>query len=169
VDLVLKTEKAFETQGGGTMEKKALLAYRNRRETDDPFIIRTTLETMKEIFEKATGYPLTQEMIRQQIQANDTVRMIVQKKQPVGFYMYTVFPRDEMYLSSLILVPSAQNRGMGTKVVRHIVTEGRKRGIRVITAHVQLANERALSFWKKNGFRVSSRALQGSVEIRRDL
>jgi RimJ/RimL family protein N-acetyltransferase len=151
------------------MTKVTALVFRKRQVKDDPFIIKTSLSLMKETFEQSVGIGLTKDMIRKQIQANDTVMIIERENKPIGFYMYTMFPSGEMYLSSLILVPHVQNQGVGTEVVHHLITEAKKLKIQRITAHVQISNEKALTFWKKNKFRVIGRPIHGSVEIQRTL
>jgi ribosomal protein S18 acetylase RimI-like enzyme len=151
------------------MAKVTSLSYRKRLENDDPFIIKTSLSLMKEMFKQSVGIGLREDIIRQQIRANETVMIIERNNKPIGFYMYTVFPSGEMYLSSLILVPHVQNQGIGTEVVHHIISEARKINVQKIIGHVQISNENALTFWKKNKFRVIGRPIHGSVEIQRSL
>lgn len=149
------------------MPAEGKLLFRQRQSKDDPFIIQTSLDTMKKVFKESTGITLTDEMILQQMLASDTVMMIEENKQPIGFYCYTIFPSGEMYISSLILVPSARNKGLGKQVVQHLVREGSAKGVKKLIAHVQTANKRGLAFWKKNKFQVIDTSYQGMVEIER--
>ncbi|MFC4766697.1 GNAT family N-acetyltransferase [Effusibacillus consociatus] len=151
------------------MGKVRPLSYRSYQSTDDRFIIDAALLTMKKIFEESTGCSLTEDVIREQLNANETTRIIEQNGKPIGYYGYTVYPSRKMYWSALILIPTAQHRGLGNQVVRQVEKEALAKGVRVIEGHVQTANKRALSFWIKNGFQTVGSPFQGMIEIRKKL
>ncbi|BCJ86573.1 GNAT family N-acetyltransferase [Effusibacillus dendaii] len=143
----------------------AVLLFRPRRPSDDPFIIKESLEAMRQKFTASTGFHLTEQTIQQQIQANDTITIIEKNGRPIGFYMYTVYPNRTMYWSSLILVNSEQSKGIGRQVVQHIDREAAKLGVRLIEGHVQITNQKALAFWLQNGFQIDSPPINGNIAI----
>ncbi|MCL6597742.1 MAG: GNAT family N-acetyltransferase [Alicyclobacillus macrosporangiidus] len=145
------------------------LVYRRRQKTDDSFIIRVALQTMKNVFEKSTGIPLSEEMIRQQLDINTTTMVIERYGRPIGYYCYTKVPSGAIYLSALVLSPEAQHKGIGTRVASHIEREARRLGAHAIHAHVQIANTKAIIFWLKNGYQVQTSRINGMLALEKTL
>ena len=61
--------------------------------------------------------------------------------------------QDTAYLVLLLLGQETQNRGIGASVLRQIAQDARTWGCSKISAVVDSANDRALRFWKREGFR----------------
>lgn len=56
------------------------------------------------------------------------------------------------FLALLLIVESAQGKSLGPRVLRHIEGEAKSWGCSSIVAAVDSCNERALSFWLREGF-----------------
>jgi GNAT superfamily N-acetyltransferase len=143
------------------------LTFRKRTSEDDSFIIHSTLETMKEIYEKDVGGEMTDDMVLEHINASDVVKIVEQGGKPVGYYCYTIYAPGWMYWGSCVLIPGAQGRGVGKRVVQQLMQEAREQGVYVIDGHVQLSNHRARRFWMRQGFHPTGRPLSGSIPIRK--
>lgn len=48
--------------------------------------------------------------------------------------------------------PEETGKGIGTRMLQHLETEGKKQGITVILAHISSRNEGSIRFHHKNGF-----------------
>ena len=143
------------------------LTFRKRTPDDDPFIVQSTMETMKGIYERDVGGKMTDDMVLENVNSSDVVKIIERDGRPIGYYCYTIYAPGWMYWGSLVLMPGAQGGGVGNRVVRQLVQEAREKGVYVIDGHVQLSNHRARRFWMRHGFHPTGRPLYGSIPIRK--
>lgn len=142
---------------------------RMRTDADDKFLLQTTRETMKDVFEKSVGVELTDQMIISQIKSSGTTLIIEQGGVPVGYTCYTVHKPSRMYWGALVLLPIAQDQGIGSRICHNMFEHARQLGCEAIDGHVQVQNEVAVKFWKNQGFEVVGGPTAGSYEIEKKL
>ncbi len=83
-------------------------------------------------------------------------RIIERSSAPVGFFMIT--PRgDDIELHTLCIAPEYQRQGMGTLVIRQIVTDAQEHG-REVFLSVLKSNAMARVFYERLGFMVIAEA-----------
>ena len=70
----------------------------------------------------------------------------------LGFASVRCMGRGKGELSGVVVLESETGRGLGTKLVERACEEGTKLGIRRMVVKTEVFNERALEFYKKNGF-----------------
>lgn len=124
---------------------------------------------MGQVFEDSLGMPLTERFVREQLNSSQQTIVVERAGKPIGYYNYSVYSPERIYLGALILLPNAQGKGIGKKVLHHFEKQVQTKGIQTIEAHVQTANNRALIFWLKNGFRITSMPMRGMLGIEKRL
>jgi len=68
-------------------------------------------------------------------------------------YAVVWFIVDEVHIGNIAVCPDRQNRGLGTRLLRHILAEGRRRGFGFATLEVRPSNAPALRLYERFGFR----------------
>lgn len=74
---------------------------------------------------------------------------------PVGFVNYWLVA-DEVHLLNLALGPEHRGRGLGTRLLAHVVAFARGHACRVVTLEVRRSNLTAQHLYRKAGFRAVS-------------
>lgn len=149
--------------------KSAGMTYRPRRAGDDVFLKHITLVAMKELYEQATGMPLTEEGVEVLIEMSDTTVIIEREGRPIGYYSYLRPGPGRLYFASLIFTPNAQGKGYGPEVCRRMEADARRDGVHTIEGHVQVTNQRAIRFWTNQGYRIVGPPMQGSFPIEKTI
>lgn len=151
------------------MRKARPLVFRKRKETDDPFLISSTMQVMGQVYEDSIGTPLTERFVRDQLNTSRETVIVERADKPIGFYNYSVYSPERAYFGALILLPDAQAKGIGKQVLQRFEKQMQNRGIRTIEGHVQTANSRAIVFWLKNGFRIIGMPMRGLLAVEKQL
>lgn len=68
-------------------------------------------------------------------------------------YAVVWFIVDELHVGNLAVHPDWQGRGIGKRLLEHILEEGRRRGMVFATLEVRPSNRRALALYEQSGFR----------------
>jgi ribosomal protein S18 acetylase RimI-like enzyme len=66
-------------------------------------------------------------------------------------------PQPSARIDSVAVLPSSQSKGVGERLLSCFLQAARERGCRTVTLEVALANEKAISFFAKRGFRRTRR------------
>lgn len=111
--------------------------------TDAAFIEMTVLYEFFDMLMQITrGYP--------------TVAVRTQKGSLVGFGMLRPHNPMPAFVRTAEITyfirPEDTGKGIGTRLLQHLETEGKKQGISVILAHISSRNEGSIRFHHKNGF-----------------
>jgi len=144
------------------------LTFRPRRPADERFLIEITLQMMRPVIQSSSHADLTEEIVKAQLDACTTV-IVEENGKRIGYYSCSLYAPGRMYWGSLVLSPEGQGRGHGDRIVRHWLEETRRQGVCVIDGHVQVANARAIRFWRKHGFSFIGETYPGSYDIRKRL
>jgi len=62
---------------------------------------------------------------------------------------------DEYYVSNLAVLPAAQGKGLGRRLLVHAEEQARNHGLKKVSLLVSLENESARRFYKKHGYHVA--------------
>ena len=75
--------------------------------------------------------------------------------------------RVECELSGIVVLQSFAGRGVGTRLLRKASDAARKSGFRNMRVKTEQANERAIEFYKSNGFNETGRLTEkmGRVKV----
>ena len=69
----------------------------------------------------------------------------------IGFAIYSpVIP--ESHLLNIAIDPAYHRKGLGDKLLKHVILQNKAVGVKVITLEVRVSNLIAINLYKKNGF-----------------
>jgi len=94
--------------------------------------------------------------------ATPTIHMTVAEegRSIIGFASVKRVGPREAELSAIVVLESATGRGVGTRLLRKAIDAARKRGFTSILVKTEVKNERAIRFYRNNGFTESGKALE---------
>jgi ribosomal-protein-alanine N-acetyltransferase len=91
-----------------------------------------------------------------EVSGNDTSFVRVALSSPhkavVGYFVAWIVD-NEIHLGNLAVSPAEQGRGIGQKLLDHLLATGRRRRVRVVTLEVRESNLVAQKLYLRNGFR----------------
>jgi [ribosomal protein S18]-alanine N-acetyltransferase len=70
---------------------------------------------------------------------------------PVGFVL-SWRAADEMHLLDVAVAPEARRRGVGRKLVEHVLAHARATGMRMVLLEVRVSNDIAVALYRSAGF-----------------
>jgi len=104
--------------------------------------VKADYDSFDDMLKKTKGYPAI------------TVR--TKSQTVIGFAFLKGYNPSELYnraaVCTYFLKPEFTGKGIGKKIVEHLVDEGKKMGINSILASLSSVNERGIQFHKQNGF-----------------
>lgn len=126
------------------------LQYRMRADDDDLFIIETAKSEMDNVLLEAWGRPVDPGEI---LDVDGAQLQIIEddERRRIGFYSI-LRPDNILYLNTLVIARSAQGKGCGKAVMKHLETLARTEKRTKLELSVQTTNNRAIQFYKKLGY-----------------
>lgn len=122
-----------------------MIIYRAMTPEDVPFISR--LE--EEIF----SMPWSPESFLQMITKEDTRYYVAEEGGRLlggcGLWMIA----GEGNITNVAVAPEVRRRGVGTGLLKHLMTQGDREGVTAYTLEVRVSNEAAIRMYEKLGFR----------------
>ena len=79
--------------------------------------------------------------------------LVARRAGAVVGYLISWFVHDEVHLANIAVQASDQHRGVGQRLLDRILAEGVLRKSAYVTLEVRWSNDRAIRFYRKNGFR----------------
>ncbi len=112
------------------------------------------LPRVVEIERKSKAHPWSEAMLRAEVEAGPVSRpkVAVIGEQVVGFIM-AWFVADEVHIINLVVHPEFQRQGMATRLLEQVCNEAREQGAEKVFLEVRESNQKAISLYKKFGFR----------------
>ncbi len=111
---------------------------------------------------------VSEEFLSKRLGSSNT-RMVVAEKggEILGFASLRRKGDGTAELSGIVVLESAAGRGLGTKLVRKACQTAMKLGFERLTVKTEAFNQRAIGFFKKNGFTESNKASEkvGRVNV----
>jgi len=83
-------------------------------------------------------------------------RVIIEEGQIVG-YASAWIAADELHLLSIAVEPGKRRMGIGSRLLRELIREGKEKGARRVILEVRQKNRKAQSFYFYHGFRIMGR------------
>jgi ribosomal-protein-alanine N-acetyltransferase len=79
--------------------------------------------------------------------------LVVRRENELVGYAVVWFIVDEIHIGNIAVHPERQGGGLGGALLRHILAEGRRRGMGYATLEVRPSNGRAIALYERFGFR----------------
>ena len=124
-------------------------------ERDRAFLYKLHCCTMREVIEKTWGWDEEWQRTDFARRFHQYVASVIEYEgRPIGGLMLEPLA-DSMYIHEIQVLPEWQGQGIGTAVVRQIITQAASRGA-TVTLSVVPANPRAKQLYERLGFEVTA-------------
>lgn len=98
--------------------------------------------------------------LRAYLNSDDRWMMLLRlAHRPIGYCSYSRTAPGEMKLEQLYLLQEFQGKGLGGFMLRHVESQARKHGLRVLMLQVNKRNADAIVVYRKAGFTVREEAV----------
>jgi ribosomal protein S18 acetylase RimI-like enzyme len=153
------------------VERPAALVIRPARPNDVAKLSIFFVEAWKEVGPGALGFAgatdeaikgiASEEFLKKRL-ATHTIQMMVaeEERRIVGLSSMRKVEAREAELYSIVVLESATGKGVGTRLLRKALDGARKRGFYSVRVKTEVANERAINFYRKAGFTESGKAVE---------
>jgi ribosomal-protein-alanine N-acetyltransferase len=116
------------------------------------------LDGVLEVEAESFTNPWTRDMYAWELQNRNVCHIYVARTtdcRVAGFCAFwLVF--DEVHINNVAIRPQFRGRGVGTMLMRHVLSEGRRLGATRATLEVRASNERAIRMYERLGFHVAA-------------
>ena len=102
--------------------------------------------------------PWTRAMYEWELQNRTVCHILVVRTPDVrvaGFCSFWLVV-DEIHINNVAILPEHRGRGFGTRLMRRVLTEGRRLGATRATLEVRASNQAALRFYEGLGFKATA-------------
>lgn len=110
------------------------------------------LEIIAEIEKEVFTEPWSLDGFKQALSSPDNVVLAISDETDIYGYLVLYTSMDEGELMTIAVRPGFRGYGLGDKLVKAMVEEGRRRELVNIFLEVRKTNESARSLYRKNGF-----------------
>jgi ribosomal-protein-alanine N-acetyltransferase len=125
----------------------------------DPYQGEADLAGVLEVEQESFTRPWTRDMYAWELRNPDVCHIYVVRTAEypvVGFCAFWLVV-DEVHINNVALRPGYRGRGLGTALMRRVLTEGRRLGAVRATLEVRASNEGAMRFYQALGFAEAGR------------
>ena len=74
------------------------------------------------------------------------------RKGVVCFLLQNLPPHQKTHLLNIAIDPAYHQKGLGDKLLKHVILQNKAVGVKVITLEVRVSNLIAINLYEKNGF-----------------
>lgn len=121
-----------------------MIIYRDMTPEDVPFISQLEEETF--------SMPWSPASFLQMIEQEDARYYVAEEDGQLLGGCGLLMIAGEGNISNVAVAPQARKRGVGTGLLRHLISEGDKEGLSAYTLEVRVSNEAAIGLYRKLGF-----------------
>ena len=101
------------------------------------------------------------EFLGRRLASPATYMVVAQEERAlVGFASVRLLKDRDSELSGIVVLERARGKGVGTRLLRKAIDGARKRGSLWMSVRTEVANARAVAFYKKSGFTESGKAVE---------
>lgn len=96
--------------------------------------------------------PWSEQSFRNELgHAHSVFKVMMEGGQVIGFIGLWLLV-DEAHITTVVVAPEHQRKGLGELLMRTVLREARERGMKNATLEVRVSNEPAIQLYKKLGF-----------------
>jgi len=97
------------------------------------------------------------EMLKSHNENTDTVKYLLDNKNIVGFYRYSLWPRDNektktVHIFDIAINPNYQRQGLGSLLMKDIIDDCKKKGMDKLLSRSFKSNQASIGLHKAFGF-----------------
>ena len=124
----------------------------------EPFDGAADLDGILAVEDASFTNPWTRAMYEWELQNRSVCHILVVRtpeRRVAGFCSFWLVV-DEIHINNVAVLPECRGRGFGTRLMRRVLTEGRRLGAERATLEVRASNEPARRFYEALGFRATA-------------
>ena len=121
-----------------------MVIYRRMTPEDVPFISRLEEETF--------SMPWSADSFLEMISKEDARYYVAEEEGRILGGCGVLMIAGEGNITNVVIAPEARNQGIGTAMLRHLMEEGNREGLRAYTLEVRVSNAPAIHVYEKLGF-----------------
>ena len=109
------------------------------------------IDSIVEIENSTNLMPWTKAQFISSVEVGHYSTVLEYDKAVIGFAIYSpVIP--ESHLLNIAINPAYHRKGLGDKLLKHVILQNKAVGVKVITLEVRVSNLIAINLYEKNGF-----------------
>ena len=109
------------------------------------------IDSIVEIENSTNFMPWTKAQFTSSMEVGHYSTVLEYDKAVIGFAIFSpVIP--ESHLLNIAIDPAYHQKGMGDKLLKHVIFQNKAVGVKVITLEVRVSNLIAINLYEKNGF-----------------
>lgn len=98
-----------------------------------------------------------QEMEKSHNESTDTVKYLIEDKDVIGFYRYSLWPREQKgtktaHTFDIAIAPTRQKQGLGTLLMKDMIEDCRKKGLERLLSRSFKTNKASIGLHEALGF-----------------
>jgi ribosomal-protein-alanine N-acetyltransferase len=121
-----------------------MVTYRQMTPADVPFISRLESETF--------SMPWSAASFLEMIEKEDARYYVAEEDGQLLGGCGVLMIVGEGNITNVVVTPEMRNKGVGTGLLQHMMTEGQKEGLTAYTLEVRVSNAQAIHVYEKLGF-----------------
>jgi ribosomal-protein-alanine N-acetyltransferase len=124
----------------------------------EPFAGEADLDGVLEVEAESFTNPWTREMYAWELQNRSVCHIYVVRNDDCAVAGFCAFwlVFDEIHINNVAMRPPFRGQGIGTRLLEHVLAEGRRLGARRATLEVRASNEGARRLYERLGFQVAA-------------
>jgi ribosomal-protein-alanine N-acetyltransferase len=118
----------------------------------------TDLDAVAELEARCFSNPWTREMLARELAQSDVAHVFLLRLpgQPVAAFCSCWIIADELHVNTIAVDFPNRRRGLASRLMRHVMSEARRRGAVRATLEVRRSNTAALALYESLGFSVTA-------------
>ncbi len=115
-------------------------------------MLEADLSGVAELERQYFSMPWSEKQLRESLENPDYLFLVLELEGKIAGYAGLVRAGDEGDITNVVLAEECRGRGFGKLLVRTLLEEGKRRGIRDFTLEVRVSNTPALHVYEALGF-----------------
>jgi len=135
--------------------------------SESPSVRRATEEDIKEVDEiyKVTFFARTKPNYQLFLKNENCLFFVVTINNKIGGFIIALIEGDVGHILLLAVHPNFRRRGLGTALLKHTLSELKRRGVKKVYLEVGTSNIPAMNLYKKLGFRIKDLRFDHFISI----
>ncbi|MCM1174375.1 MAG: ribosomal protein S18-alanine N-acetyltransferase [Blautia sp.] len=113
---------------------------------------RADVEIISRLEEETFSMPWSRDAFLEMIEKKDAAYYVAELDGKVAGGCGVLMIAGEGNITNVVVAKEARNRGIGTKMLQHLMTEGARNGLDAFTLEVRVSNAAAIHVYEKLGF-----------------
>lgn len=134
------------------------------REIHDPDVVLEALECVGgSLFDQTVNQPETLQALGRKYAEKANVITVISDSQMAGLCAFYDNDQESAFISMMVVIGEYQHRGYGTLLLREVIRRCRVEETKSLRLEVSHNNQKAIEFYKKNGFQMREKKAENLI------